>query len=236
MAEGECGSGHPSPVEWERFLLGELSPAQAAPLTSHLIHGCARCREAMAPLASVLFSSGRGLPEPSENAGSQYDFPFFKALANARRYAATVARENAEALQEPILRKVPEPRALSRELEAARGKARCEALLERCRALRFSDPEGALLAAELAVNVAAQLDLEAAGSAALVDLQARAWGELGNARRVADALAGAESALGRALVRAGQGSGDPLLLPRLTDLTASLYTDQRRFEDARRLL
>ncbi|HEX3554970.1 MAG TPA: hypothetical protein VIA62_17230 [Thermoanaerobaculia bacterium] len=190
----------------------------------------------MTPLASVLFSTGRGLPPPGVDTGSQYDFPLFKAFANARRYAQTMARENAEIRHDSFLREVPEPQVPSLETRAARNRARCEALLERCRALRFSDPEAMVLTADLAVNLAERFDLETANGAMLVDLQARAWAELGNARRVADDLAGAESALVHALKRAALGSGDPLLLAHLMDLTASLYIDLRRFDDARRLL
>ncbi|HEV8580552.1 MAG TPA: hypothetical protein VGX68_15910 [Thermoanaerobaculia bacterium] len=70
----------------------------------------------------------------------------------------------------------------------------------------------------------------------LADLQAQTWAELGNAYRAADDLANAEAALARAVDLAGHGTGDPLLLARLMDLTASLYTEQRRFGEAHRLL
>jgi len=108
--------------------------------------------------------------------------------------------------------------------------------MERCRALRASDLEMMVLTAELAVSLADRLGAVAVDDPAAADLQARAWAELGNARRVADDFAGAESALTRAMENAGHGSGDPLLLARLMDLTASLYKDQRRFDEARRLL
>jgi tetratricopeptide (TPR) repeat protein len=108
--------------------------------------------------------------------------------------------------------------------------------MDRCRALRASDPEMMVLTAELAVSLAERLGAAADDDPATADLQARAWAELGNARRVADDLAGAESDLTRAMESAGCGSGDPLLLARIMDLTASLYKDQRRFDEARRLL
>ncbi len=235
MAEGDRGGSHPSPADWERFLLGELSPRQAAPLVSHLIRGCEQCRREMTPLASVVLSAGRDVPLPSSDE-SLYDFPLFKAFAKARRYALTAEGENAEVHRSPILKAVPAPEIVSMETRAALDRARCEALLERCRALRFSDPETMVLTAGLAVNLAERFEITAAGDKALVDLQARAWAELGNARRVADDLIGAEAALGHALERAGRGTGDPLLLAHLMDLTASLYTDQRRLDDARQLL
>jgi tetratricopeptide (TPR) repeat protein len=70
----------------------------------------------------------------------------------------------------------------------------------------------------------------------VADLQAQAWAELGNARRIANDPNGAEADLATALERARQGTEDPLLLARLMDLTASLYTAQRRFADAFQLL
>jgi len=70
----------------------------------------------------------------------------------------------------------------------------------------------------------------------VADLRARAWAELGNSYRVADQLALAESSLAKAVEIAGQGTGDPLLLARLMDLTASLYSDQRKFKEAHQLL
>src|SRR6185312_5343778 len=236
MAEGDPGARHPRTAELERFLFGELPARQAAPLVAHLIRGCATCRAKIAPLAATVLSAGRSHPEPSPDQDSQYDFPLFKAFASARRYASTMAREGSGADREPVLREVPSLGALTQRDLASRDRSRCEALMERCRALRASDLEMMVLTAELAVSLADRLGAVAVDDPAAADLQARAWAELGNARRVADDFAGAESALTRAMENAGHGSGDPLLLARLMDLTASLYKDQRRFDEARRLL
>jgi tetratricopeptide (TPR) repeat protein len=88
----------------------------------------------------------------------------------------------------------------------------------------------------MAVAIAERMDTSHNIAEELADLRARAWAELGNAHRVVDDLPASEDALARALDLSGHGSGDPLLLARLMDLTASLYTDQRRFDEARRLL
>jgi tetratricopeptide (TPR) repeat protein len=232
---GDRGERHPSAAELEGFLLGEMSPSQAAPVIAHLVRGCDRCQQQMAPLASMLFTAGRSAPDTGEGDGAEYDFILFKAFSTARRFAANLAREHGEAGQ-------GEPRRFPKEVPAtpvvplgARSpRERCEALLDLCRSLRASDPEGMVLAASLAVQLA-----ERPGDGPEVetaDLQARAWAELGNAHRVSDNLPAAEAALAHALRRAGEGTGEALLLARLMDLTASLYTDQRRFEDARRLL
>lgn len=236
MAEGNSGARHPHRAELERLLLGDLPTSQATPVIAHLLRGCGTCRAEMAPLAAAMLGPAGRLPEPALDQGSQYDFPLFKAFASARLYAKTMAREGSGEDREPRLREVPSPKALSQKQILSRDWTRCEALLERCRDLRSSDPEMMVLTAELAVSLAERLGGGTADDAATADLQARAWAELGNARRVADDFPGAESDLARAMERAGRGSGDPRLLGRLMDLTASLFKDQRRFEEARHLL
>lgn len=233
MAEGDREVHHPSPAELDRFLLGAMSPREAAPVLAHLIRGCERCQKGMEPLASVMLGTGQNIPEPPAEAGTEYDFPLFKAFAAARQYAETRAQAKAGEGRTavPVPRKAP-----ARDPRMERSWAQCEALLERCRSLRHNDPETIVLTAALAVSLAERLDATAFGAEALADLQARAWAERGNARRIADDLAGAESDLAKALARSGQGTGDPLLLARLMDLTASLYTDQRRFNEALQLL
>ena len=236
MAEGDRGGSHPSPAELDRFLLGELSPLQAAPIVAHLVRGCAVCRERTAPLASVVFANGPLAPPPSSHPGSEYDFPLFKAFAAARHYVESRALGMTDAPRrpgKPFPKVVPAPAASKGDRDS---RKRCEALLKRCRCLRFSDPEGMILAASLAVSLAERMDAGQVGPGELADLQARAWAELGNAHRVADDLASAEPALARAQDLSGYGTGDPMLLARILDLTASLFTDQRRFGEAHRLL
>ncbi|HSS48154.1 MAG TPA: hypothetical protein VLX28_04340 [Thermoanaerobaculia bacterium] len=209
-----------------------MPPSQAAPVIAHLVRGCDDCRQKMAPLASMLFTAGRAAPELAESSGAQYDFILFKAFSTARHFAATLARDQCDAERN-------EPKPFPKEVPAAQTARprpssplqRCEVLLDHSRALRASDPEGMVLAASLAVQFAEHLGANPEPAAA--DLQARAWAELGNAQRVSDDLRAAETSLAHALRCAGS---DPLLLARLMDLTASLYTDQRRFEDAHHLL
>jgi hypothetical protein len=228
---------HPSPAELDRFLLGMMSPREAAHVLAHLVHGCGRCQRHMAPLATTMFGKGLQIPEPAPESGVEYDFTLFKAFATARRYAGTLTRANASDDQRvpvQVLRAIPVA-VTSNEL-ADRDLARCQRLIGQCRALRHSDPETMVLTAALAVAFAERIDLGPERIAELADLQASALAELGNARRVADDLVGAEADLSCALARAAQGAGDPLFLARLMDLTASLYSDQRRFDEARLLL
>ncbi len=237
MAEGDRDH-HPSPAELERFLLGEATPQQAAPVLAHLLRGCAHCRASMDPTVTVIFGTEPAAPVPASpdtEAGGEYDFPLFKAFATARRYAASVGQAKISPSREraaSALKMAAAPEVGSAST-SERDWERCQRLLEICRGLRYSDPEALVLAASLAVVTAERIDPGFRGPAALADLQAYAIAELGNAKRVADDLRGAESELARALQRAAEGTGAPLLLAHLMDLTSSLYIDQGRVEDAR---
>jgi hypothetical protein len=192
----------------------------------------------MDPTIAVMFGTGPGAPAPAPSdseAGSEYDFPLFKAFATARRYAASVSQTNAgeQGDRAASALKVAAAPAAGSGSGSERDWERCQRLIEICRGLRYSDPEALVLAASLAVVTAERLDPGFRGPAALADLQACAIAELGNAKRVADDLRGAEAELALALKRAAQGTGSPLLLAHLMDLASSLYIDQGRVEDAR---
>jgi tetratricopeptide (TPR) repeat protein len=222
---------HPTPTALEAFLRGALSIGEIKSVVAHLLGGCSRCREAMETAAQAFFFPGRNAPEGS---GAEYDFPIFRAINQARRQTTEPGRS------EPSLSVVPtreEPVGVAPYIRSGlRSPEGCEALLAASRELRHQDPEAMVFLAALAVGLAERLDSRASSLATVSDLRARTWAELGNARRVANDMVGAEAALEHSLACAEEGSGDPLLLARLLDLTASLYTDQRRFEQALALL
>ncbi|MEA2561174.1 MAG: MalT-like region [Acidobacteriota bacterium] len=227
---------HPRAIELEAFLLGQLPPREAASVIAHLLTGCASCRKQMEPLAGVVLTPNLIPDEPVE-VGSEYDFPLFRAFAAARRYTTSLARERREAerdREDPPLREVPLPEVPG--VGSPTDWERCEQILARCRELRQGGPAARVAAASLAVSLAERLSPDLRGPCQLADLQARAWAERGNARRVTDDLIGAESDLTTALERAREGTEDPRLLARLLDLTASLRIDQRRLTEAAQLL
>jgi tetratricopeptide (TPR) repeat protein len=231
---GDDVEEHPTPAALEAFLRGALSIGEIKLVVAHLLGGCTRCRQAMESSARSLFFPGRFEPEGN---GAEYDFPIFRAINQARRQP--VEREQSESsLPQISSAKVKEgPIGVAPHIASGlRGPEGCEALLSASRELRHQDPEGMVFLAALAVGVAERLDSRDSSGAAISDLRARTWAELGNARRVANDMMGAEAALERSLACAEMGSGDPLLLARLLDLTASLYSDQRRFEKAFQLL
>jgi len=235
MAGGDRGSEHPSLAELNQFLRGELSPQNAATVVAHLLIGCQRCSQQMAPLAALVLLPHAAPPEAPSGSHSEYDFPIFRAFAKARRYAAILEQERSEAARDTFPRSIPPPTPLTSSQRAFRDIALCKSFIEQCKTLRHSDPEGAQMLASLSVSLAERIELPER-RAEVLDLQSRAWAELGNARRVAGDLAGAESDLSRAVRRAEQGTGDRALLVQLMDLTASLFVDQQRFTEALQLL
>jgi tetratricopeptide (TPR) repeat protein len=229
---------HPHPAELERFLLGDLPGRDTARVLSHLLKGCGLCSQQMKPLASVLLRPDL-VPDAPVEVGPEYDFPLFKAFAAGRRYAASLSQERHERERDQAdapLHEVPAPTPLDPIVRGLRDWERCEQLLARCQELRRSNPPMTVATASLAVCLAERISPDVRGPQALSDLQAMALAERGNARRVADDLVHAEADLARALNRASEGTESPGLLARLLDLTASLRIDQRRFDEALKLL
>lgn len=109
-----------------------------------------------------------------------------------------------------------------------RGPGVYEALLAQSWSARFDDPNEMVRLAEIALDVA-QLFASRKHARQVADLQARAWGELGNAYRAADRLRSAQWAFGEAYALLEQGTGNPYLKARLFDLEASLLGTLREF-------
>ncbi|HEX6898880.1 MAG TPA: hypothetical protein VF789_04170 [Thermoanaerobaculia bacterium] len=104
-----------------------------------------------------------------------------------------------------------------------------EALLAQSWMVRFADPEQMVLLAQAAVDVIQHLDHRRHDPRVLADLKARAWGELGNAYRVADRLQSAREAFGKAYRFMQAGTGDPYLRARLFEVEGSLLGTWRDF-------
>ncbi len=228
---------HPRREALEGLLLSRLPAAEAKAAVSHLLGGCARCQDEIAPLATAMFTPD-ATPEPLSSADSDaYDLAisaaFGKALGRERDLAAD--RQTAERQGEEILRALRQagPPALP---DGPVSWGLCEILLEKSRDLRHADPAGMLALANLARLAADRIDPAAHGEGRRTDLQARAWAELANAHRIANDFPQAEAAMACALDLRSQGTGDPLLYARVADLNASLLCDLRRFKEAFRML
>jgi tetratricopeptide (TPR) repeat protein len=215
-------SGHLAPEQFEKMLAGKLSRREKRSLMAHLLAGCEDCKAALHPG-----------PQPEQ----AYDRPILAAFETVRaqaREAAEAKRWLATYLQggrrTPFLEL---PRYRRKQL-ATWGF--CSMLLRASYALRRDYPAQMVELAEIAVEASRLVPLAPFGLRQVRDLEARALGELANACRVADDLPRAEKFLVGAFERVQWGTGDPLLLARLHDLAASLFTYQRRFEDASRSL
>lgn len=217
-----------------RLLRGELPDAEAEALIAHLEESCDDCEVLLAPVVLGLLDP-RQLPEPVAGAGDEpdpYAMPVARSIRAARNAAAALAQARVE-VREQIRYALaysyaPEPTDNSPE----RRWACCELLIEATRQRHGSGLAGALEIAQIAVFLAEDLADTDYPWDVLADLRARAWAELGNARRMTADLAGAESALCEALERYERGTHDPLLLARVLDLLGSLFRAERRFADA----
>ncbi|HXU44729.1 MAG TPA: tetratricopeptide repeat protein [Thermoanaerobaculia bacterium] len=111
-----------------------------------------------------------------------------------------------------------------------------EAILEESRERTYRDPRDGERFGEIALAHVGRLDPAFYGSARLTDLSVRCLGRIANARRVRADLGGAEEAFARAEALLREGTRDPLERAELWSLKASLRREQRRLDDAARLL
>jgi tetratricopeptide (TPR) repeat protein len=226
-------------------MLGDLGPEETLEVLVHLLPGCGRCQE----VTSVFWSIGTdpdSAPDGWWTASGRfaYDGSMDRVFGDMRRAWLALERERAEAsvlVQE-----------LTRSL-AARGGERmedevgpvlprfhtwgvCELLLQQSRIGGAEEPRRAAWLAEVAIAVAGRLDPGLYPLAMIETLQARAWGTLGNARRILSDFRGAEEAFDEADVHLTRGGGELLEKGSLLDLRASLRNAQGRTAEATRLL
>lgn len=114
--------------------------------------------------------------------------------------------------------------------------AMLERLLEESRDVSFQSSSNGEAMAYLALDLSTLLDEGLYGTEEIEDMQSRAWGCIGNARRMRSDLQGAEEAFVEAYRHLLDGTRDPMERAKLLDLKASLLLDLRRFDDALRLL
>ncbi|MEA2694861.1 MAG: hypothetical protein QOJ16_4248 [Acidobacteriota bacterium] len=110
-------------------------------------------------------------------------------------------------------------------------------LVLRSHSKRYADPDEMLHWALMARLTAESCTAATAGSQArLADLQALAWGQLGNALRVFGRLVESRDAMDLAERHRKSGTGDSELRARLLEQTASLRMAQRDFASAAEML
>lgn len=198
-----------------------LGPKKAL---SHLIAGCRKGRISRAAARQEALDPGLT---------AAYDPVLDQAEEFARRAASLPVHEVRrfkQALDLLRSKKDDGVRALTKGGMDVKGEGVYEALLLRSWTIRYDDPQMMCHLAKVAVEMCDTFDPKACGAKRIADLRARAWGELGNAYRVANRYREAEGAFGESFYFLRQGSGDRELKLRLMDLEASLLGTLRQFE------
>jgi tetratricopeptide (TPR) repeat protein len=242
---------HPTTDDWEGFLR-DASPAGRAArnalILRHLLASCRICRgrleamgwsmdrlERLVYLPGGKLAGGSGASSPRQS-HYNYDRAFAQAESTVDEFLTT-----APPPAEPVDQILEQLDRMSREAQLALvddGRRFAvpqliEKLLDRSHSVRYEDPEAMLHWADLARALASRSTPDALGSSTrLANLQARAWGQYGNALRVAGRLPEAENALLTAQRYLEAGTKDPVLRASLREHAASLYIFQRRFDDA----
>jgi tetratricopeptide (TPR) repeat protein len=219
---------HPKP-EVLRGLIQLLPETRARFL--HHVQACPSCREAL---------TGR---LPRDRGGVLSWRPSVKAVGRAidgvlssfRSRIQAAARERAEApfLLAALLAQRPERREiLARNSRRFRSLALCGLLVDRGHEASVDAPGEAETLATLALALVDALDAGWYTAKVLADTRGRCWMVVGNARRVATDLAGAEEAFRQAAAALRQGTGDPTEKAQLLVYRAFLRQAQQRPDEA----
>jgi len=226
------------------FVAGTLDTASRRLLLHHLLSGCAECRAQAGWLARLLETDDGPPSDPPRYEEADYDEVTARVLATARKSGERIFREH-QARESFLADLRPLHLAYGETLDRVETsglptRACVDALLALSFEERARDPWRMLQFANAARLTASSLplaeDVAQYSRFEVADLQARAWGELANAYRRNDKFLDAADALAAAKSSRIRGSGDPMLHARLLDIEASLRTDQRRYDEARRLL
>lgn len=219
---------HFSGSEMRRFVEGELPSDDRLAVVRHLLEGCGRCAaQASRHWGDLIALRGAPLEKPRSIDGAAT-----AARLDACREVIERQRREAEELFDRLAAQPPARRLLwLQNTRRPNTPAACLRLIEAAFDLAFDEPHQAVEMAELALEAVQGLD-EGYGAELIADLEARAWGVVGNSRRIVSDLAGAEQALQRAEECLAEGTGDPLEAARWASFLSTQRTAQRRFEEA----
>lgn len=206
---------HLSLEELARWLAGELSQEeQVQKVVPHLMARCPFCRERYEEILRLQREVGHWSPTVS----------VFEGLEAPEQYE--------ELMRLPFegqLRRVVDE-------EGLQTWGLCQYLLRKSFEAGFEEPTRAVMLAEVAVYIAEHLVEEAYDPNWLLDLRARAWAHLGNARRVLGELWSADAAFRRAEAYLEKSlTGNSLVEAEIADLKGSLRRAQRRLSEALQL-
>jgi len=235
---------HPTLEELEQFIRGSLDDEAAAPIERHLEKDlCSRClfatRKLMAEAEPDLRDNIRRFTRWDELPAAERRDGLGAAMRQAMRRGVVIRAERAlgpELLAELERRSPTARRAVIRTAERYQLFGFVEFLCHASREAVFRDVARALELAGLAVEVADSLDPRIYVAKFTTDMQALAHAYLGNARRVASDLFGAEGAFQQALLLREQGTQGSPVYAEIGSLLGSLRIDQGRYLEARTIL
>jgi len=244
---------HPSQEDFELFLKGTSRPTHSARATRvlrHLLGGCAECRELLAasgwgeerlsrlfrlPAHPFQLAASDAL---STNLGS-YDYSHAFAAAGEAVSAFLAPEQSIPEIQAREL--VDKLLSLPRSEQTRRvgegglhaSPAVIRALVARSYALRYEGVDEMLRIAILAKLAVEKCTAAAAGGERkLADLNARVWGQYGNALRISSQPHDAEAVLSMALEYQRNGTGDPVLRAGLLEKTSALANFKGHYREA----
>ena len=243
MTRSATRRSHPDRKTLTAFLAGTLTPEGDRRVEEHLRAACIPCLfgarsllletwgESQAELADGLF--GQSLEDRERQALIE---EYGRRLE--RKALLILAEENAvpALMSELMLRPVAARREAVRTSKRYQLLALAEALRQESRSEGFRDVARAIELADLATEVAECLDPEFYGRRLVADMRAMTWAIVGNTRRIAGDLFGAERALKSGLDLLDHGTGSASERAEALSLLASLRIDQSRFANATSLL
>ena len=186
------------------------------------------------------------LQHPPHPLDDEYDAVLDRVFARAAQQETEIegARQRARGLMDELMQHPPARQRLLVDNSARfRDRMLCENLLVASHEQGFHDPAQSQHFARLAVDIVERgpcdggESLETPSRSLVAGLRARAWAQLGNARRIGTDLEGAAQAFAHADAIM---EGEPLIglldQARVLDLKASLWRDRRDLPQAARLL
>jgi tetratricopeptide (TPR) repeat protein len=219
---------HSDREDFVELLHGRLPSGEARRLVRSLLAAYRNRRQAAA------------LQQREEGGGSRgFDRLFARSTARLAEREASLLEEReaiAQRFAEIIARPPAERKALVRVDRVYQTWCLCERLVDEGHQELYANRIAAEAWLDLALAVAEELDPKWYGAGLINDLKARVWAALGEARRLAADLRGAEEAFAEAARRIGEGSGDALEEAQVLELEAALYRDRRRLPEALRRL
>jgi tetratricopeptide (TPR) repeat protein len=221
-------SSHPENGLLERFMRNEVDGQERLRIVRHLLAGCSRC----VAVTRHLWNLG----EAATKSGAGYAGVFALVAdrgSRGERQARADLRAAPLRFSELLALMPAEGRARIESEPRLQTPAICEILIRESRAA--GAPALAVVRAEWAVAAAGRVDARRYGVTLTRSLLGRSWASLGNARRLAGDLPGAETALTQAAAPLEEGS-DPLESAELQELRARLLADQGKLEEAEHLL